>query len=125
VQGDLVELLEHDVITSSFLEENALIYGTSHGYISVFTLAGRLIKKYKGHEGKVNAISVDNNGSIILSCSENGTVTSCSMKSDGDDKEIILTSQSSLTAICVEDSLSTKKEHSFVVGMILLLLLSE
>lgn len=105
------------MITSSFLEENALIYGTSRGDIFVFTLAGRLIKKYKAHEGKVNAISVDNNGSMILSCSENGTVTSCSMKSDGDDKEIILTSQSSLTAICIEDSLSTKKERSFVVGM--------
>jgi WD40 repeat protein len=84
-------------------------------------LAGRLIKKYKAHEGKVNAISVDNNGSIILSCSVNGTVTSCSMKSEGEEKEVILTSQSPLTAICVEDSLSTKKERSFVVGMYLLL----
>jgi hypothetical protein len=112
------------LITASFLEENALLYGTSTGFVSVFSFAGKLIKKYKAHEGRVNSISVDNNGSTIFSCSSNGTVVSSSMKSDTDEKETLLSSSHSLQVICIEDSLSTKKERSFIVGLLPLLWLA-
>jgi WD40 repeat protein len=116
-QGDLSRITRDELITASFLEENALLYGTSNGFICVFTLAGKLIKKYKAHEGKVNSMCVDNTGSTIFSCSANGTVVSCSMKSEVDEKETLLSSSHSLQVICIEDSLSTKKERSFIVGI--------
>jgi len=116
IKGNLSELYKSETITACCLEENAIIVGTETGYVHVLSLSGKVIKRYHAHEGTVTGLAVDNNGITIFSCSECGSAVINTMGIDGDEKETALTVTQPLKAICAEDSVSSKRERSFIVG---------
>lgn len=66
MKGNFSDIFEKEVITIACLEENTLIIGTENGFIYIFSFSGKLLKKYKAHEDKINGISVDNTGQTIF-----------------------------------------------------------
>lgn len=115
VQGKLVDVLKADKISAITVGENALVIGTFEGLIHVTSFTGQTIKTYKVHNKRINDLSLDNFGIILLSCSDNGTVVIQSLD-PSDEKETVIHFNEPLISIAIEDDITVKRERSFVVG---------
>eukprot|EP01041_Mallomonas_annulata_P004788 gene4788-9542_t len=117
IQGKLIDAVQQDKISAVTIGENLIIVGTNEGFVHIASFTGQIIKSYKAHEKAVNAMSLDNLGTTLLSCSDTGTVVLQSLGPE-DEKESLIHMTEPLKAICVEDDNTIKRERSFIVGTI-------
>ena len=67
-------MLKNDYASCIRAHEKFLVIGTQNGFVYVFDLNGNEIKRFYAHSGAVNCVSIDGNGEVVISCSDDGLV---------------------------------------------------
>jgi len=70
----VTDILKKDSASCLYAHDKFLILGTVSGAVYMLDFSGYLIKRFKPHDSKVNALSVDQNGDFVASCSDDGKV---------------------------------------------------
>ena len=100
MEGKLSQTIKSDRVTCLSVAEDTIAIGTEEGFIHVVSLAGDIFKSFKAHDRAVNDVSIDNAGTTIASCSDNGTVVLQYLGIEGE-KETVVHLNEPVKCVCV------------------------
>ena len=115
VEGILINTIQSDRITCLSIAEESVALGTEEGFVHIISLNGDIVKSFKSHDRSINDISIDNSGTTIASCSDNGSVILLYLGAEGE-KETVYHLNEPIKCVCVEDDPHSKRDRCFVVG---------